>query len=241
MKAKSYEYDSLNQLTQATYGGNIYTYTYDDRGNIQTVKKDGTTIKSYTYGDSNWKDLLTEYNGTAITYDQIGNPNNWRNGMSFNWSYGRRLTGITKGTDSISYTYDGDGLRTSKTVNGTTTEYVWLEGILRGQKTGSEYIVFLYDENGTAYGMLVNNGTTTEYYYYLFNLQGDVVGIMDSTGAQVVSYAYSPWGELLSTTGTLADTIGQKNPLRYRGYYYDTDGHRGRFSVSPKGSVLSTK
>ena len=35
---------------------------------------------------------------------------------------------------------------------------------------------------------------------------------MDSTGTQVVSYTYSPWGELLSTTGSLADTIGQKNP-----------------------------
>ena len=38
----------------------------------------GTVVKtdSYTYGDSNWKDKLTAYNGVAINYDAIGNPTN---------------------------------------------------------------------------------------------------------------------------------------------------------------------
>jgi RHS repeat-associated protein len=39
----------------------------------------------------------------------------------------------------------------------------------------------------------------------------------------VVEYSYNPWGEILSITGTMADTIGQQNPLRYRGYYYDNE------------------
>ena len=38
-----------------------------------------------------------------------------------------------------------------------------------------------------------------------------------------MEYAYNAWGELLSVTGTMADTIGQINPIRYRGYYYDTE------------------
>ncbi|MEE0946698.1 MAG: RHS repeat-associated core domain-containing protein, partial [Acutalibacteraceae bacterium] len=42
-------------------------------------------------------------------------------------------------------------------------------------------------------------------------------------GSQVVQYSYDAWGTVLSVTGTMADTIGQKNPLRYRGYYYDTE------------------
>ena len=48
-----------------------------------------------------------------------------------------------------------------------------------------------------------------------------MIGILDSAGNTVVSYSYSAWGEVESVTGTQASTIGQKNPLRYRGYYYD--------------------
>ena len=52
---------------------------------------------------------------------------------------------------------------------------------------------------------------------------GDVVGIVDDTLTMVVEYTYSPWGEILSTTGDEADTIGVINPFRYRGYYYDEE------------------
>ena len=218
---ESYVYDSFNQLTQVTKGTDVYTYTYDERGNVLSVKKNGIEEKDYTYSDSNWKDRLTNYNDTDIMYDEIGNPLNWRDSMTFSWEYGRRLKGVTKGTDNISYTYDADGLRTSKTVNGTKTDYYWLDGVLQGQKTGNEHIIFLYDENGTAYGMLVDNNGTQSYYYYLFNLQGDVVGIMDSTGNTVVEYTYDAWGQLLSVTGDTA--LGNKNPIRYRGYYYDSE------------------
>ena len=64
------------------------------------------------------------------------------------------------------------------------------------------------------------NGTI---YYYVTNLQGDVVAILDSSGNEVVEYTYDAWGKLLTTTGTLADTLGQHNPLRYRGYVYDPE------------------
>ena len=71
--------------------------------------------------------------------------------------------------------------------------------------------------------MVIRNGTTEEYYYYLFNAQGDVIGIVDSTGEQVTAYEYGAWGDITSITGSLAQTIGEKNPIRYRGYYYDTE------------------
>ena len=228
---ESYEYDGLNQLTKVTRGtgenADVYTYTYDNGGNIREVKLNGTTVKSYSYGDTEWKDLLTIYNNnntnTNITYDSIGNPLTYRDGFTFEWSNGRQLTSATHGTDSISYLYDDNGLRTQKTVNGVTTDYYRLNGVLLGQKTGSEYIIYLYDENGTAYGMLLKNGTTEEYYYYIYNAQRDVIGIIDESGTQVVEYDYDAWGKVLSITGTGAQTIGEKNPIRYRGYYYDTE------------------
>ena len=54
-------------------------------------------------------------------------------------------------------------------------------------------------------------------------MQGDIVAILDANGNTVVEYTYDIWGELVSITGSLADTIGAINPLRYRGYYYDTE------------------
>ena len=60
-------------------------------------------------------------------------------------------------------------------------------------------------------------------YYYIRNAQGDIIGLFDKTGAQVVSYTYDMWGKLISTTGTLASTVGVKNPYRYRGYRYDSE------------------
>ena len=220
---ESYTYDNLNQLVSVTRGEDVYTYSYDNGGNILTVKLNGETVKSYTYADSEWKDLLTAFNGQTITYDAIGNPLNYRDGYVFTWADGRKLSTVTNGTNSYSYTYNSDGLRASKTVNGVKTDYYWIDGVLQAQKTGSEYIIFLYDESGNAYGFLLKNGTTEEYYYYTFNIQGDITGIVDSSGALVVQYTYSAWGELLSITGALKDTIGIKNPLRYRGYYYDTE------------------
>lgn len=50
-----------------------------------------------------------------------------------------------------------------------------------------------------------------------------MVGIYNNTGDKVVEYTYSAWGEVLSITGSMATTIGQINPIRYRGYYYDTE------------------
>ncbi|MBE5783240.1 MAG: RHS repeat-associated core domain-containing protein [Clostridiales bacterium] len=68
-----------------------------------------------------------------------------------------------------------------------------------------------------------NNGTTTQKFAYVHNLQGDIVAIIDDTGAKVVSYTCDAWGKPLSTTGSLAATLGKLNPFRYRSYVYDEE------------------
>ena len=216
---ESYEYDSLNQLTKVTNGANVTEYAYDAGGNLTSVKLNGEVQDTYGYTDAGWKDLLTSFNGQAITYDEIGNPLAYRDGYQFTWQNGRRLATVSHGSDSISYTYDPDGIRTSKTVNGTTTKYHVMNGTLLGQTKGSDTIVFLYDEKANRYGFDYN-GTK---YYYIFNVQGDVIGILNQAGQKIVSYTYDPWGKVLSVDGSEASTIGQINPIRYRGYYYDTE------------------
>ncbi|RGQ33560.1 RHS repeat-associated core domain-containing protein, partial [[Clostridium] leptum] len=216
---ESYEYDGLNQLIKVTNGANVTEYAYDTGGNLTSVKLNGEVQDTYGYTDAGWKDLLTSFNGQAITYDEIGNPLTYRDGFTFTWQNGRRLATVSHGNDSISYTYDPDGIRTSKTVNGTTTKDHVMNGTLLGQTKGSDTIVFLYDEKANRYGFDYN-GTK---YYYIFNVKGDVIGILNQSGTQIVSYQYDPWGKVLSVSGSEASTIGQFNPIRYRGYYYDTE------------------
>ena len=211
----TYTYDNQGQLLKAA-GDTTYTYTYDGAGNILTAS-DGTATHSYTYGDTDWKDLLTAFDGQAITYDAIGNPTSYFNGTrwNFTWVNGRSLATASDGTNSLSFAYDASGLRTSKTVNGTTYRYYYAGGKLMRMTWGGNTIDFFYDANGAPYAMKYN-GTV---YYYVTNLQGDVMHIVNASGTVMASYDYDPYGKVISATGTLANV----NPLRYRGYVYDQE------------------
>ena len=91
------------------------------------------------------------------------------------------------------------------------------ETITEGSTTKT--LDFTYDNVGMPYSLIYNNGTTTTTYYYITNLQGDVMYLVDSSGNEVAAYDYDPYGKIISATGDLAGI----NPLRYRGYYYDTE------------------
>lgn len=209
--AVTYTYDNQGQLLSAS-GDTNYTYTYDTVGNILTAN--GHT---YTYGNANWEDLLTAFDGETITYDASGNPISYYNGTrwAFTWNNGRSLTRAVSTTTAVDYTYDLSGLRTSKTVGDVTHNYLYAGGRLMRETYGSNTLDFFYDANGTPYA-LKYNGTV---YYYVTNLQGDVIRIVDASGNTVASYEYDPYGKVISATGTLAEI----NPIRYRSYYYDTE------------------
>ncbi|HIT33990.1 MAG TPA: DNRLRE domain-containing protein, partial [Candidatus Faecousia intestinigallinarum] len=104
----SYTYDAQNQLTQAAGSGKTYAYTYDGAGNLLTAS-DGNATHTYTYGDPDWKDLLTAYDGHAITYDAIGNPTSYYNGMTMRWIEGRKLDSLTVDGETVSFVYTRDG------------------------------------------------------------------------------------------------------------------------------------
>ena len=78
---------------------------------------------------------------------------------------------------------------------------------------------FGYDSLGNAVSILYNETK----YYYMRNLQGDVIGLMNKNGEWVVRYCYDVGGNVLEVSGVRASTVGQDNPIRYRGYYYDAE------------------
>ena len=196
----------------------------------------GTAIKTdvFTYDDANWKDKLTAFNGQTITYDAIGNPTN-DSTWNYSWINGRRLRCMHKGElgeqdyDEITFEYNENGLRTKKTrmyydnatgdiVCKVTNYTLHGKNIVHMTEIGNE-LHFFYDvQNKPA--VVVFNGTA---YAYLYNLQGDVIGLVDSNGAKMVSYTYDAWGKMISKTGSLASTLGTIQPFRYRGYVFDEE------------------
>ena len=218
-------------------------YTYDRRGNILSRKtyayttgtlgtvQDTDTYEYYDQSSSTmWGDALLRYDGTNfISYDAIGNPTGYYNSMSdiytFSWQNGRQLASGTKGETTFAYTYNADGLRTKKVVDGVTTEYYWagsqLAMMVVAPGTSSEKVLkFYYDAEGRPLS-LDFNGTV---YLYITNLQGDVVALADQYG-EVIRYEYDAWGKPISTyyvASPYYDAM-QYNPLRYRGYIYDNE------------------
>lgn len=61
-----------------------------------------------------------------------------------------------------------------------------------------------------------------EFYLFTKNLQGDILNIYDVNGTNVASYTYDAWGNHTVTNYT-SDNIGNINPFRYRGYYFDCE------------------
>ena len=219
----SYVYDVQSQLTSAVVDGKNYSYEYDTYGNIRKAVENGTT-HTYTYGDADWKDLLTAYDGQTITYDEIGNPTSYYNGTrwDFDWAKGRQLVRAESDDHMIEYTYDMAGIRDSKTVDGVEYNYLTLDGKVVRQtweQNNNKYVLdIIYDNSGLPYAFKYGGG----YYIYVLNQQGDVIRIVNGNGATVAEYKYDAWGNLLVDEDDLTE-IGRINPIRYRGYYYDTE------------------
>ena len=166
-----------------------------------------------------------------IAYDAIGNITGYDDGhfgYDLQWEHGRQLSSIVVDDGdlqhSVDYSYDLDGIRTKKVVNGVTHEYITQNGkVMRetiGTGSSAKVLDFIYDESGKPCALIYTNGTATPLtYYYVLNLQGDVVKLVNANGESRAEYTYNAWGEILSATGTMADI----NPLRYRSYYYDSE------------------
>ncbi len=239
-----YSYDSRGNICKITENGHVYVkYTYDTLGRI--VREDNKPLNKtvlYTY-DTNGNvterceyeyssksreelsekicnhftydydgDRLTNYNGELFTYNNFGSPTVYR-GKALQWSYGKVLTNY----DGVSFVYDGTGRR----VNKNTISYVYdSAGNLIAQSNGLQ---FIYDNSGVA-GVIYAD----KQYFYRKDAQGNIVAILDRDGNIVVKYIYDCWGNhaVLDANGqdiVNMQHIGNLNPFRYRGYYYDTE------------------
>lgn len=230
-----YYYDKDSQLVRENNQilDKIIRYEYDKNGNMTSRKEyDYATDTlqetiAYSYGNT-WKDQLTSFNGQTISYDVNGNPTTYL-GNSLTWN-GRELRKVTNSNQTISYTYGSDGYRTSKIVNNNKIDYTYIDGKLIMMEGSFGELYFSYDDKGVLARVRYKNssGTATNYYV-LNNSRGDVEALYNTSGTLVARYTYDAWGNIISiknsvgTDITSSTHIANLNPIRYRGYHYDSE------------------
>ncbi len=261
-----YFYDDIGQLIREDneVSDCTYVYTYDNSGNILSKTKYALTSEnatptvqkssnSYTYSSGAWGDQLVSFGGGAITYDSIGNPVSYYNGMTFNWN-GRQLETINHGSSTYTFTYNSDGLLATQDNEGIFKKYTYEGNLLiseerywEGSTNHSTITYYFYDSAGSPVGFRMRKSTDEEgvfeTFFYEKNIFGDIVRIYDTRGNAVVEYTYDAWGNY-TMTELDGSTSASKNRLLYRGYYYDDylgfyylgsryyDANTGRF-ISP--------
>ncbi len=226
-----YVYDILNRMVREDNKAleSTTVFNYDTNGNILSkavygftlgdiLEKMPVSVKTYSYRADKWRDQLMSFANEKCEYDAIGNPIKYR-GHATQYKYGGCLVAF----DSVTYSYNGSKERVSKSVNGVVTQFITAGGNVIRSTTNGIVTDFYYDSYGLS--GIKHNGVN---YFVRKNVLGDITHIYDTTGTIQARYVYDAWGnhKVLNADGT-EDTnmlsIGNINPIRYRGYFYDVE------------------
>ena len=128
----------------------------------------------------------------------------------------------------VTYTYNDEGIRTSKTVSGIKYTYHLSGSQIIAEEFGNHLFIYLYDADGSPIGMQYRNTSYADgvfdVYWFEKNLQGDIVAVYDDAGNKLVWYSYDAWGNTrVFYYNTPESVFARQNPFRYRGYYYDSE------------------
>ena len=151
--------------------------------------------------------------------------------MTMTWKNGRQLATLQDDENDITYNYDSNSVRISKNVNGVEYTYTYLNGMLVYETRGEAKFYYSYDSNGILYSIkyTLTDTSDTLTYYCTHNSRGDIIGIYNYQGTLRAKYEYDAWGNVLSVKDengneiTSSTHVGNLNPFRYRGYYYDSE------------------
>ncbi|HEX5927302.1 MAG TPA: RHS repeat-associated core domain-containing protein [Baekduia sp.] len=225
---RSYAYDAADNLTQtATPAGAAVAQHFDDANQLTSRTSGATTLATFDYDDEGRRTDTTPSSGTATHLD-------WSQGDDLLSYSGPDLSGVTSGTVTESYGYDGGGLRQTKVSGGQRTHEAY--DISRGL---SQMIL----DGPTAYitgpyGLpleQIDAGGTARWFHR--DQLGSTTSLTNAAGATVQSYSYDAYGQLTSATPTV------ENPFRYAGQYTDDktgfQDLRARYYDPATGQFLS--
>ena len=150
--------------------------------------------------------------------------------MNFTWRGSKLSKLIVNENTEIQYDYNEDGTRRRKTIkrieDGTSTIvdriiYSYVGGQLQSETHSKGYqLQYFYGLDGRLSFFIYRKDNVETRYYYRWDLLG-ITGIIDKDGNEVANYSYDAYGNMKIIH--LDDTIGAINPMRYKGYYYDSE------------------
>jgi YD repeat-containing protein len=219
--SKTFGYDLVNRLTSALIGGTQTNYSYDNANRLTQVQVPGGPTSTYAYDAADQlQSLTTTQGGTQLqrytySYDADGNriQRTDQSSSSVAYVYDQADRLVAYGS-TAQYSYDGTGLRTQKTVAGSTTSYTWnLETALPTliQEGATAYVTGL---GGLPLEQITSSG---QVYYYHPDQLGSTRALTNASGSVVPSYDYDAYGNQSSSTGNIT------NPFQYAGQYTDAE------------------
>ncbi|MEU7283054.1 RHS repeat-associated core domain-containing protein [Streptomyces sp. NPDC045431] len=221
----SYTYDSQGRLSYAKEADTAgvrkasWLYCYDKAGNLTHYDSTAATCPTTpTYGYNDASQLISAGGSTTgWSYDKSGNelagdPTSGYARSGETWSDHSQLKTITTGGTARDASHAGTD-NSERTKLGDTWFHHTALG-LTGTTTAGTDTGFVREPAGTLNSMR----TGGKSYYYLTDATGNVLGLVDETGARTHTYAYNPTGRARTTT----ETIPQ--PYRFAGAYADPTG-----------------
>ncbi|MDR7552929.1 MAG: RHS repeat-associated core domain-containing protein, partial [Armatimonadota bacterium] len=195
----TFTYDALNRLTGAVYPGTYgsWAWAYDAVGNrTSQTAPGGTTLYSY---DAN--NRLLQAGGVSYSYDANGNLLSTSAGQSFRWDAFNRLTQASGSGGTVSYSYNGDGLKVRRSGPDGVTVYYYdgIRPIWETDGAGALKARLDRDIFGNLLSRREANGTRR---YFAHDGLGGLTAITDSAGAPLASLVYDAWGNQRSSSGT---------------------------------------
>ena len=224
----SYTYDANNNRKQMTIGNKTTAYQYNkndellrtDTLHTDTEKNDVVIYKNDKNGNQlatvNRSEIPAEAKDTSyIDVDVTLGDNQLNDNVVNHYNALNQLTETLTKNYKVSFTYDAEGLRTGKTVNGEKTVYVWdgdqvVMELSKGGAVQKRYI----RGNDLVYA---DKGENTEKTYYVTDMHGNVVQLLDESGNVTKTYEYDSFGNEVKPEKK------DENPYRYCGEYYDKE------------------
>jgi YD repeat-containing protein len=237
--ATSYSYDALNQPTAVTWTpapsaasptasavtfGHAYNKANQRSGQSTTDNSwwlYPTTASAVSY-TANALNQYTAVGAVTPSYDANGNLTG-DGTFTYGYDAENRLTSGSGAGNTASYAYDGQGRRKLKTVNGATTVFVTdadnREVLEYDGASGAVLRWYAYGlgSNDVLNQMDVVANTRTTF---IPDIQGSIIGSMDSASGALSKRGYLPYGASASTAGTFAYTAQRIDPETNGLYYY---------------------
>ncbi len=258
----TYAYNDRSELLNADASTNanyLFGYTYDNIGNFSTsaTSETGTAVTSaYTTNNVN-QYTAVDTSTNNPTYDDDGNMTTMpvlpggATAWTLEWNAENRLVKATLGTTVMDFVYDYAGRRVEKkiTEDGTVTsrEFFVYDGwnlieTLDALNSSAITHKFVWgqDLSGTLQGAggvggLLSATDSSGTYYSLYDANGNVGQYLDGSGNIVAAYQYSPFGVIISKSGTKQDDFNFRFSTKFLDnstglYYYGFRYYSPRFA-----------